>query len=110
MCNVPALIINGILRLGELAGEPDDVFTHEHAPLYHLYWKSKLTFIFRERREHQVFKQLLQMIPGLEDRIMEGTNEYIKHTGELVLLYLSPVPFSVADIYSDPERCCAGEV
>jgi hypothetical protein len=40
--------------------------------------------IFRERREHRVFRQLLLMIPGLEERLMEGSDENIAHTAELV--------------------------
>ena len=43
----------------------------------------------RERREHRVFRQLLQMIPGLEDRLMEGSNEDIVHIAELVALSFS---------------------
>lgn len=33
LCNVNALITNGILRLGELADEPEEAFTSEYAPL-----------------------------------------------------------------------------
>ena len=38
----------------------------------------------RERREHQVFCTLLQMIPGMEDRLMESSEEDITHIAELV--------------------------
>jgi len=65
-CTVPALLNNGILRMGELADKPDDAFTHE------------------ERREHRIFQLLLKMIPGLEERLMEGSNEDITHIGELI--------------------------
>lgn len=29
----------------------------------------------RQRREHRIFNVLLQMVPGLEDRLMEGSGE-----------------------------------
>jgi hypothetical protein len=38
----------------------------------------------RERREHRIFQALLQMIPGLEERLMEGSNEDVIHIAELV--------------------------
>lgn len=40
LCNVNALITNGILRLGELADEPEEAFTSEYAPLnpYDITW------------------------------------------------------------------------
>lgn len=31
--------------------------------------------IYRQRREHAVFNVLLQMVPGLEDRLMEGSED-----------------------------------
>jgi hypothetical protein len=40
----------------------------------------------RERREHKVFQQLLLMIPGIEERLMEGSDEDIVHIAELVCL------------------------
>jgi hypothetical protein len=50
----------------------------------HAYW------LVRERREHRVFNQLLQMIPGLKERLMDGCTEDIKHVGELVRNIFSP--------------------
>lgn len=38
----------------------------------------------RERREHHVFKQLLQAIPGLEERLMKGSDEDIVLVADLV--------------------------
>ncbi|KIM89596.1 hypothetical protein PILCRDRAFT_60503 [Piloderma croceum F 1598] len=66
LCTVGALINNGILRMGELADNPDEIFTHE------------------ERREHRIFCILLQMVPGLEERLMEGFNEDVAHIADLV--------------------------
>ncbi|KAH7903572.1 hypothetical protein BJ138DRAFT_1138709 [Hygrophoropsis aurantiaca] len=66
LCNVQALITNGILHLGELAEEPEESFTAE------------------ERREHRVFRSLLQMVPGLEERLMTGEAEDAVAIAELV--------------------------
>ncbi|KIM75845.1 hypothetical protein PILCRDRAFT_13218 [Piloderma croceum F 1598] len=59
LCNVQNLLTNGLLRLGELAEEPDESFTLE------------------QRREHLVFNVLLQMIPGLEECLMDGCEDDI---------------------------------
>ena len=38
----------------------------------------------RERREHRIFQVLLQMVPGLEARLLEGSDEDILHVADLV--------------------------
>jgi len=38
----------------------------------------------REHREHRIFRTLLQMVPGLEERLIEGTNEDLLHIADLV--------------------------
>ena len=38
----------------------------------------------REHREHKVYLRLMQMIPGLKERLINGTGEYILHITELV--------------------------
>jgi hypothetical protein len=38
----------------------------------------------RERREHRVFTRLLDMVPGLEERLLEGSEEGVVHIAELV--------------------------
>jgi hypothetical protein len=40
--------------------------------------------VFRQRQEHQVFATLLQMIPGLEDRLMNSSEEGVVVVAELV--------------------------
>ena len=37
-----------------------------------------------ERKEFNIFKELLRMVPGLEARIMESSEEDVMHIGELV--------------------------
>jgi hypothetical protein len=40
--------------------------------------------LIRERREHRIFENLLQMIPELQERLMGASAEEIVHVGELV--------------------------
>ncbi|KAI0055415.1 hypothetical protein BV25DRAFT_1815634 [Artomyces pyxidatus] len=66
LANVQALITNGLLRMGELSDSPDVFFTAE------------------QRREHKVFDTLMQSVPGLEDRLMNGTEEDVAKIVELI--------------------------
>ncbi|RDB22948.1 hypothetical protein Hypma_009802 [Hypsizygus marmoreus] len=66
MCNVQALITNGLLRLGELAAVPDESFTAE------------------ERRQFRVFRALLQMIPCIEERIINGDDGEPAHVADMI--------------------------
>lgn len=76
LCNVHALINNGIVRMGERSEEPDEAFTAQYDVLcfrlifFKIEWK-----LNRERREHKVFLSLLKSVPGLEDRIMTTESE-----------------------------------
>jgi hypothetical protein len=83
LCNVHSLILNGILYMGELAERPEDTFTHEYAvcliPSFHY-----RQIFSRERREHRIFQLLLQSVPGLEARLLEGSDEEVVHVAELV--------------------------
>ena len=51
--------------------------------------------MLRERREHRVFQQLLQIVPGLEDRIMEGSDKEVAHIADLVCITSYPSLLSV---------------
>jgi hypothetical protein len=42
------------------------------------------TYSHRERREHRVFRQMLQAIPGLEARLMGGSEEEVVFIADLV--------------------------
>lgn len=66
LCTVSALINNGVIRTRELATQPDKIMTEE------------------ERGEHRVFKLLIQMISGLENRLIEGSDEDVAHIAELI--------------------------
>jgi hypothetical protein len=41
----------------------------------------------RERREHRIFRILLDMVPGLEDRLMGGSDDNVTHISELVCIF-----------------------
>ena len=43
--------------------------------------------MFRERREHGVFQKLLQMVPGLEERLLNGSEEDIVFVADMVSRY-----------------------
>lgn len=70
--------------MGELADRAEDTFTREYVMWSILIFDVDSPPLARERREHQVFRTLLQMIPGMEDRLMEGSDEDIVHIAELV--------------------------
>ncbi|KJA12894.1 hypothetical protein HYPSUDRAFT_107432, partial [Hypholoma sublateritium FD-334 SS-4] len=61
LCNVHALVNNGIIRMGERSEEPEEMFTAQ------------------EHREHRVFLSLLKSVPGLEERIMTSSSEEEVH-------------------------------
>jgi hypothetical protein len=85
LCNVQALLTNGILRLGEQADEPDEVYTTEYIRIRHLILSPDSPFcIARQRREHRVFSVLLQMVPNLEARLMEGDDDDVVAIADLV--------------------------
>ncbi|KJA25460.1 hypothetical protein HYPSUDRAFT_134698 [Hypholoma sublateritium FD-334 SS-4] len=67
LCNIQALINNGIVRMGERADEPEESFTSQ------------------ERREHRVFLELLRCIPGLEERLMSTESEEEVHAIAVML-------------------------
>lgn len=44
-------------------------------------------FIFRERREAKVYRSLMKMVPGLEERLVEGSEEEVFIVSELVIIH-----------------------
>ncbi|KJA21687.1 hypothetical protein HYPSUDRAFT_140274 [Hypholoma sublateritium FD-334 SS-4] len=67
LCNIHALINNGIIRMGERADKPEESFTAQ------------------ERREHKVFLELLRSVPGLEERLMSTESEEEVHSIAVML-------------------------
>jgi hypothetical protein len=43
-----------------------------------------ISICFRQRREHGVYKQLVGMIPGLEECLVNGSKEETLHVADLV--------------------------
>ncbi|KAG0704194.1 hypothetical protein DFH29DRAFT_981616 [Suillus ampliporus] len=66
LCNYPALLTAGILRLEELQDSPIEDYPAD------------------DRREHKVFVELVDSYPGLLDRLINGEEEDIIHVGELL--------------------------
>ena len=110
LANVKVLVTNGILCLGELAEEPEEFFTIEWV------WKlleektiSHDWFHFRQRQEHRVFQQLLQMVPSLEECIMSGNDGQIMEVAEHVhqahrnSCFIVLIPFSFRKVCWVPE-------
>lgn len=91
LCRVHTLLTNGLLREVERAEEPEESFTPEYvtfATAFLLILVESL-YIFRERREYKVYRQLLQMVPGLEERLVSGSDEEVTHIGDLVCIALT---------------------
>jgi hypothetical protein len=72
--------------MGELADQPDEYFTQEYAVLFFAFATGDLQTHTRERREHRVFRVLLDMISGLEQRLVDGSEEDAVHVASLVCL------------------------
>src|ERR1700683_1554281 len=82
----------------------DSRMTHSHTSTSSVFCpESKLIVpCTREHREHQIFQQILQIIPGLEDRFMGGSCEDAKHIGELVRRASLP-KLCETDLITDPK-------
>ena len=105
LCNVKALLTNGILRLGELAEEPEEAFTAECA-FISIFCFALLIHCGRERREHRVFGILLQMVPGLESRLMNGDEDEVLHIADMVSVMVISSVYSLTDLaLPASERC-----
>jgi hypothetical protein len=53
--------------------------------------------IHREQEEHRAFKLLILTIPGLEDRLVEGSDEDVAHIAEQVSAFhsnIEPIPLN----------------
>ncbi|KAG1865676.1 hypothetical protein C8R48DRAFT_747709 [Suillus tomentosus] len=66
LCNYPALLTGGTLRLEELQDSPIEDYPAD------------------VRREHRVFMELVESYPGLLERLTTGEEEDIIHVGELM--------------------------
>ncbi|KAG2052982.1 hypothetical protein BDR06DRAFT_982939 [Suillus hirtellus] len=69
LCNYPALLTSGILRLQELQDSPIE------------------DYLADIRQEHRVFMELIDSYPGLLEHLTNGDKEDVIHVGELTLKY-----------------------
>jgi hypothetical protein len=69
--------------MGELADQPEESFTAEYV-LCHIPVVPYSPMHIRERREHRVFRLLVQMVPGLEERLVNSTEAEVRFIAELV--------------------------
>ena len=80
MCNVQALVTNGILCMGD--DIPEEALTSEYVdssvPVL------TLPLLYRCRAENHVFQRLLGMVPHLADRLMECSEEEVMGMADLV--------------------------
>lgn len=100
LCTVSALINNGMIRMGELAEQPGKILTLEFVLAFVPPISSPLMIverIHREQEEHRAFKLLILTIPGLEDRLVEGSDEDVAHIAEQVSAFhsnIEPIPLN----------------
>jgi hypothetical protein len=74
------------MKTGELPAELGETWTLEFVALF---LHSILSNTHpREQQECMVFQALLQVVPGLEDCLMMGSDEDIIHIADLVCLFL----------------------
>lgn len=58
----------------------------------------------RERREHKVFQELLKLVPGLEERLMTGSDDEVAITSDLVSLQSQFREYKMIIPLVDPKR------
>jgi len=88
MCNVQALIMNGLVHMAESEGEvQEETLTFEFVLMLScLYFCSCTMLEYRARVEHQAFKKLLQMVPCLTEHLLEASDKESMMMADLVCL------------------------
>ncbi|KAF8225705.1 hypothetical protein L208DRAFT_1305349, partial [Tricholoma matsutake] len=66
LCNIHALITSGLLRDGECADDPEESFTTE------------------QRLEYRIYRTLLNMVPGLEEHLVNSSDEEMRMIADLL--------------------------
>ncbi|KAG2352036.1 hypothetical protein BDR07DRAFT_1455344 [Suillus spraguei] len=93
LCNCPALLTSGILRLEEL----QDIALHNNM------------FNSSVHQEHRVFIELLDSYPGLLNCLTNGEEEDIIHVGELVMTGALLCPAGLDWLNADGETAVCGD-
>jgi hypothetical protein len=68
------------------------------------------THTCRQRREHRIFKVLLQMVPNLEARLMEGSEDDVVCIAEMVGLFFCSFTISAHRFGTASERCLQRQI
>jgi hypothetical protein len=93
--------------MAEQADVSDEDFTAESAALsYFLAITTCSFFFFRERREHKIFEALLKGVPGLEERLITGSEDEVAVVAELVGSLFNTCFSLIADlVIRGSQRC-----
>jgi hypothetical protein len=90
LCSIRTLLRNGVFRRTEFDDDGILNVPARYLPCYimPICMPFALTFLSfsRERREHRIFQTLLQMVPGLENRIMSCSEEEVRLVADLVCI------------------------
>jgi hypothetical protein len=109
MCNVQALITNGILQMA--AETSEEYLPSQCANSDRFDTNSFLIFLHRARKEYRIFRRLLGMVPHLEERLMECMDDEVMGMGELVHAFgWIHVPYVSQNLFQDPKRYILCEV
>lgn len=73
--------------------------------MQYLIFLSPSSVLYSERKEQAVFKEMLRVIPGLERRLMESSEEEVITIADLVRYSLVFIPILIYVLNSDSERC-----
>ena len=83
-CNIQTLLTNGISLIGEQADTPEENLTAAWVVINVPLSTQHLICLHSECKEYSAFHQLLRMAPGLEDRLMNSSEEEVIHIANLV--------------------------
>lgn len=74
--------MNGLIRLAD--DIPLESLPTRSALLASYSAEALMTNVIRERQEDKVFRELLKMCHGLEDRLLDGSDEDVTNIADLV--------------------------
>jgi len=84
LCSIRVLLRNGLLRQERLATNGSNVLTIRFVLTSRLLHVRLDGCILREEQEHRIFQSLLKMIPSLECRLLESSEEELRLIADLV--------------------------
>jgi hypothetical protein len=84
LCSIRVLLRNGLIRQERLATNDSNVLTIQFVLTSRLLHLRLDSCIPREEQEHRIFQSLLKMIPSLECRLLESSEEELRLIADLV--------------------------